>query len=175
MTSIFYQVFSSTLGEILVAGNSFAVTHVIRGNDKYLLTADFRLTYEDASPLDRGGYIRESCGAISDYLHSKATRIDVAVQLQGTDFQRKVWHEIRQIPYGKTATYSDLAEAIGMPDAFRAVANACGSNPVPLIIPCHRVVHKNGDGLGFAWGPEAKQFLLNLEREHVAAPADHAS
>lgn len=168
--ALVYQIFTSPLGEILVAGSGFAVTRVMKGDDKHQLSADFRLQHEDASPVDKSGYIREACSAIAAYLNGKTTRIDVAVQVGGTEFQRKVWHELRQIPYGKTMSYSAIAEAIDAPDAFRAVANACGDNPVPLIIPCHRVVHKSGNAVGFGWGADAKHYLLELEqRQHAGA------
>ncbi len=169
-----YQIFTSPIGAILVAGSGFAVTQVRRGNDRHKLAADFQLEHEYASPLDRSGYIREACAAIAAFLNGDTNRIDVAIQVDGTDFQRKVWHALRQIPYGKTVSYSDIADTIGSPDAFRAVANACGHNPVPLIIPCHRVIHKSGDFNGFGWGPDAKRFLLELEWEHTLATGEYA-
>jgi AraC family transcriptional regulator of adaptative response/methylated-DNA-[protein]-cysteine methyltransferase len=167
-----YQIFSSPIGEILVAGNAFAITQVKHGTDKSLLAAEFRMENEDASVFDSTGYVKDACKVISDYLHGKVHHIDVAVQLDGTEFQRKVWHAISQIPYGSTSNYSAIAESLGMPEAFRAVANACGDNPVPLIIPCHRVVHKSGEMSGFAWGIEAKKYLLNMEKEALASFAE---
>jgi AraC family transcriptional regulator of adaptative response/methylated-DNA-[protein]-cysteine methyltransferase len=170
-----YQIFTSPIGEILVAGNGFAISHVRHGDDRERLAADFQREHEHASALDRAGYVRNACGAIADFLNGETTRIDVAVQLDGTEFQRKVWHELRQIPYGKTVSYSEVAQAIGVPGAFRAVANACGNNPVPLIIPCHRVIHKSGDMSGFAWGKDAKRFLLELEWEYVTSVDDYVA
>lgn len=170
-----YQIFSSPLGEILVAGSSFAISYVKRGNDRNQLANDFLLEHQYATPLDRSGYVREACAAIAGFLTGQTTRIDIAVQVDGTEFQRKVWHELRQIPYGKTASYSDVAETIGAPGAFRAVANACGDNPVPLIVPCHRVIHKNGDMSGFGWGVDAKRFLLELEWERVTSVDDYVA
>jgi AraC family transcriptional regulator of adaptative response/methylated-DNA-[protein]-cysteine methyltransferase len=164
-----YQIFSSPLGEILVAGSGFAVSHVLKGADRNQLVAEFHLDHEGASPIDNSGYIREACDRIAAYLNCESQRIDVAIQVDGTDFERKVWHALRQIPYGATASYSEIAQAVGAPDAFRAVANACASNPVPLIIPCHRAVHKSGTHVGFGWGKEAKEFLLALERQHAHA------
>jgi AraC family transcriptional regulator of adaptative response/methylated-DNA-[protein]-cysteine methyltransferase len=166
-----FQIFSSPIGEILVAGTGYAVTDVKHGTDKNQLAADFRLEHDYASPFDRSGYIREACWVIAAYLSGKTQRIDLAIQTDGTEFERKVWHELRQIPYGKTVSYSAVAEAIGSKDAFRAVANACGDNPVPLIIPCHRVIHKNGDMHGFGWGKDTKKFLLDLEREQAVSLA----
>jgi AraC family transcriptional regulator of adaptative response/methylated-DNA-[protein]-cysteine methyltransferase len=164
-----YQVFSSPIGEILVAGNAFAVTHVKWGKDKATLASNFMFAHTDVNSFDKTGYLREASSAILDFIRGKSSRIDVTIQTGGTDFQRKVWQKLREIPYGKTANYSAIAEAIDAPDAFRAVANACGDNPVPLIIPCHRVIHKNGDAGGFAWGNEVKQFLLTMEKERVGA------
>jgi len=160
-----FQIFASPIGEILVAGTGYCVMHVMRGDDKHRLAADFRLEYDEATPLDRSGYIREGCTSIAAYLRGAIRNIDLAFQTGGTDFQRKVWHELRLIPYGETRTYGDIAKAIGEPEAFRAVANACGKNPVPLIVPCHRAVHKDSDMSGFSWGAEAKQFLLDLEQK----------
>ena len=82
----------------------------------------------------------------------------------GTPFQRRVWQEIAAIPYGETITYSELAERAGRPAAIRAAASACGANPIPLLIPCHRVVGKHGSPGGFAWGLTYKKELLALEQ-----------
>lgn len=167
-----YQIFSSPIGEILVAGTGFSVTQIKCGEDRHLLASEFRLDHEYASPLDKSGYLREACGAIMAFLKGESARIDVTIQADGTEFQRKVWHTLRQIPYGRTASYSDIANIIGAPDAFRAVAGACSHNPVPLVIPCHRIIHKSGDFTGFAWGENAKRYLLELEWEHTMATGD---
>ena len=166
-----YQIFSSPLGEILVAGTEFAVTYVQLGSDKTLLGAEFIMEHENASSFGRTDYIKEASASISAYLQGKSQRIDIAFQADGTEFQRKVWQAIRQIPFGKTVDYTALAEAIDSPDAVRAVANACGANPMPLVIPCHRVIQKDGSPGGFAWGSQAKRFLLELEKEYAGAPA----
>lgn len=93
----------------------------------------------------------------------KSKRISKFKIPQGSPFQQKVWQEIAKIPYGKTKTYKELAQALGMPKAYRAVANACGANPLPLLIPCHRVVGSQGLG-GFSAGVELKQSLLQSEK-----------
>ena len=82
---------------------------------------------------------------------------------EGTDFQERVWAKLLEIPYGKTLSYSEVAEAIGRPKAVRAVGTACRSNPIPILIPCHRVVGKNGRLTGYAGGIENKKKLLELE------------
>lgn len=82
---------------------------------------------------------------------------------KGTKFQQKVWREIAKIPYGKTKTYKDIAEAIGHPRAYRAVGQACNRNPVPIIIPCHRVINSNGSLGGYSRGKQLKNTLLKKE------------
>lgn len=87
---------------------------------------------------------------------------DIPLDVEGTEFQRRVWDELRQIPYGKTRTYGEIAVILGEPGAARAVGSACGKNPILLAIPCHRVVGASGLG-GFALGLDIKKKLLNLE------------
>lgn len=92
-----------------------------------------------------------------------------ALDLRGTPFQQAVWKALKSIPRGEVRTYSDIARAIGKPDAVRAVANACGSNPVSLLVPCHRVVRTGGGLGGYAWGIDLKEELLAREKLKVAA------
>lgn len=162
-----YQIFSSAMGEILVGGNSFAVTHIMHGDNRTILSARFLLEQGHVGMMEDTSTIERACVAIANYLNGKSTDIDIAIAPKGTVFQRSVWQAIQKIPYGHTASYTDIARSIGAPHAFRAVAHACAENPIPLIIPCHRVIHKNGDVSGFAWGIEAKRYLLNLEKERV--------
>jgi len=89
------------------------------------------------------------------------------VDLHGTTFQRSVWRALLRIPFGKTASYRDIAQAIGSPKAVRAVAGACGANPVALVIPCHRIVHRDGSISGYRWGVDRKRKLLSLEARHA--------
>ncbi len=85
---------------------------------------------------------------------------------KGTAFQKAVWRELQKIPYGETRSYEDIAVAIGNQKAVRAIGQANGRNPIMIVVPCHRVIRKNGDISGFACGVEAKRYLLNLEREN---------
>ncbi|WP_393971485.1 methylated-DNA--[protein]-cysteine S-methyltransferase [Oxyplasma meridianum] len=89
---------------------------------------------------------------------------DFTFDIHGTEFQMKVWDAISKIPYGSTMTYSQIAEKIGRPKAVRSVANACGKNPVPIIIPCHRVIRKSGDLGGYGLGIHVKKQLLDHEK-----------
>ncbi|MGV8168676.1 MAG: methylated-DNA--[protein]-cysteine S-methyltransferase [Candidatus Nanoarchaeia archaeon] len=101
---------------------------------------------------------------INEYISGKRKKFDVKLKFSGTHFQEKVWKEMQKIPYGKTLSYGELAARIGKPKAYRAVANACGKNPLPIIIPCHRVVASDGLG-GYSAGIEIKKKLLLIEKK----------
>ena len=100
---------------------------------------------------------------LDEYFFEGRKKFDIAFKISPTNFRLKVYQEMQKIPYGKSITYSDLAGKVGNPKAFRAVGTACGKNPLPLIIPCHRVKAQSGLG-GFTGGLDIKRFLLNLER-----------
>ncbi len=102
---------------------------------------------------------------ISEYLNGKRKAFDFPIAPKGTDFQRKVWSALREIPYGETKTYGEIAADIGSPKAARAVGNACNKNPLLLAVPCHRVLGANGSLTGFAAGIEVKERLLLLEKK----------
>ena len=102
---------------------------------------------------------------VNKYFNGSAKNFGLRYKLVGTDFQKSVWREIKNIPYGETRTYSEIAESIGQPKSFRAVANACGQNKLAIIIPCHRVVGKNNNG-GYEWGIHIKEQLLEIESEN---------
>ena len=104
---------------------------------------------------------------LNEYFAGRRRRFSVPLSIIGTDFQKKVWRALEEIPYGKTASYQEIASAAGNPKACRAVGMANHVNPVPIIVPCHRVVGKSGRLTGYAGGLAIKEFLLNLEREHA--------
>ena len=101
------------------------------------------------------------------HLSGHKPHLDLPTDVQATAFQRRVWEELRHIPYGTTRTYTQVARAIGKPAAVRAVARACATNPVSVVVPCHRVVRQDGNLAGYRWGISRKQALL----EHEAAAA----
>ena len=107
------------------------------------------------------------CDAVAaqlrEYFSGERTAFDVELAPRGTSFQLAVWEALREIPYGETITYAELARRIGRPSAVRAVGAANGANPIPLIVPCHRVIGSNGTLTGYGGGIERKQFLLALE------------
>ncbi|MBI2183427.1 MAG: methylated-DNA--[protein]-cysteine S-methyltransferase [Thaumarchaeota archaeon] len=100
---------------------------------------------------------------VSRYLQGEKTSFTGPIDLRGTPFQLKVWRHLQSIPYGKAETYREVAQAIGTPNAYRAVGNACGANPVPLMVPCHRVLASGNKIGGYGLGPEVKKKLLEIE------------
>lgn len=108
--------------------------------------------------------LKQTLKQLQDYLDGRATRFSVPIRTNGTDFQQRVWEEIALIPYGETITYSELARRAGKPEAIRAVGTATGKNRIGVIIPCHRVVGKNGSFGGYAGGLHRKHRLLELEQ-----------
>ena len=100
-----------------------------------------------------------------DYLEGRRITIEMPIDLYGTDFQMRVWEQLKAIPYGETVSYAEIAQRLGKPTAVRAVGGAIGANPVLFIIPCHRVIAKNGKLTGFRAGLSMKESLLRLERD----------
>lgn len=103
---------------------------------------------------------------ISEYLNGKRKAFDFPIAPKGTDFQKKVWSALREIPYGKTKTYGEIAAYIEKPQAARAVGNACNKNPLLIAVPCHRILGADGSLTGFAAGTQTKRYLLELERKN---------
>ncbi len=103
---------------------------------------------------------------LDEYFAGERTEFDLPLRLRGTEFQLAVLEELKKIPYGETASYRDVAERIGRPRAMRAVGAANGRNPIPIIVPCHRVIGAGGDLTGFGGGLDTKEALLRLEAEH---------
>lgn len=112
---------------------------------------------------ERTGYFAEVVKQLNEYFAGKRVKFELNISPNGTEFQKKVWTELLKIPYGKTKSYQEIAEAISNPNAQRAVGSACNKNPILLLIPCHRVISKTGKLTGFACGIDRKEQLLNLE------------
>lgn len=105
---------------------------------------------------------------LQEYFAGKRKRFDLPLDPHGTPFQRRVWNALSEIPYGETRSYRQIAEAIGNPGAQRAVGSANNKNPLPIVIPCHRVIGANGKPVGYGGGLKTKEFLLDLERKACA-------
>ncbi len=109
-------------------------------------------------------------GQLREYFRGVRKNFDFPLSYSGTDFQKKVWAEIMKIPYGKTISYSELAYRAASPSAIRAVGTACGKNKLLIVVPCHRVIGKNGNITGYAAGLEVKQKLIELENKVISCP-----
>jgi len=163
-----YAVVGCAHGRLLVAATGRGLCAVRLGDsDEELegaLLAEFRAAeiHKDAAALD------EWVGAILRHLGGQQTSLDLPLDVRATAFQRRVWEELRRIPYGGTRSYGDIARAIGQPTATRAVARACAANPVALVTPCHRVVREDGSLGGYRWGLERKRALLAGEQGEAA-------
>ena len=134
---------------------------VLEGDDRRLTRLGFG---SPAAPAGDAKAIAAAAIQLEQYFAGERTEFDLDVELEGTPFERRVWDEVRAIPYGETATYAEIAERIGRPSACRAVGRANGRNPVALIVPCHRVIGSTGALTGYGGGLDRKRTLLELER-----------
>src|SRR5204862_518357 len=142
------------------------VCRVMLGDSAAKLEADLRGECDAAHVReDQSGKLEGYVEAILSYLDGTEPHLDLPLDIRATAFQRRVWQELRQIPFGETRTYAEVAKAIGQPQATRAVARACATNPTALVIPCHRVVRGDGELGGYRWGAERKKALLEKERD----------
>lgn len=112
---------------------------------------------------DRSEALMGACAEISEYFEGKRQSFSFPINTQGTEFQEKVWEKLKEVPFGQSTTYGELAQKIGHPSSARAVGNAVGKNPLLIVIPCHRVCRGNGKLGGFSAGTERKKALLKLE------------
>ena len=158
-----FTTFRSPLGAVLVAATDRGVCSLRLGANAPALEAALRAEFSAAviTRDDRG--LRDYARRIARYLAGNKSAIDLPLDIRATAFQRKVWQLLCAIPYGTTRSYSDIARRAGKPSAVRAVARAIASNPVALLIPCHRAIRKNGDLAGYRWGVERKAALLARE------------
>ena len=162
---IAYATVLTSLGRLLVAASERGVCRVALGDDPAALEADLLAEFPAARVVkDKSGVLHGWVSSILAYLDGREPDLDLPLDIRATAFQRRVWQELQRIPFGKTRTYADVARRIGRPTATRAVARACATNPVALVIPCHRVVRGNGELGGYRWGVERKEMLLERER-----------
>ncbi len=160
-----YTITDCDLGKLLVARTAKGVCAVTFGDDEKTLTENLFKEYSNAEIEQNNASLQDYVEAILANLDGKKKVFDLPLDLQATVFQMRVWEVLRKIPYGETVSYSDVAETLGNKNAVRAVATACASNRVALVIPCHRVVGKSGNLSGYRWGVERKKKILEREKE----------
>jgi methylated-DNA-[protein]-cysteine S-methyltransferase len=135
----------------------------LEGDDNFLTRLGFG---SPDSPQGDARAVGAAAIQLEQYFAGERTEFDLDVDLQGTPFERRVWAEVRAIPFGETATYAEIARRVGSPSACRAVGRANGRNPIAVIVPCHRVVGSDGSLTGYAGGIEMKRALLDLEHRY---------
>lgn len=167
--TIHYAIADSPLGRLLVAATGRGISALYLSDSDEVLCDALRQEYPRAAlipdPDGRGnpGSLGTWVKRIVEHLRGREPHLDLPTDVRATAFQRRVWEELRKIPYGATRTYSEVARAIGQPSAIRAVAHACASNPTAVVVPCHRVVGKDGKLAGYRWGISRKKTLLEIE------------
>ncbi len=161
-----YTIVNSPLGRLLVAATMKGICSVCLGDDDAVLEAALRGEYS-AATIQRDDAELSEVNALLRHLNGQQPDLDLPLDVRATAFQWRVWQELRAIPYGSTRSYSEIAQAIGQPQARRAVARACATNPAAIVIPCHRVVRGDGDPGGYRWGIERKRRLLAQEQEQT--------
>src|SRR6266496_299692 len=160
MNSTYYTQIESPLGPLLLAGDEsgLRLIHFVNGRHS---------AKPDPAWIDNPGQLREPVRQLRVYFAGELKEFDLPLAPDGTPFQQKVWRELCKIPYGETISYGELARRIDNPNASRAVGLANGSNPIPIIIPCHRVIGSNGKLTGYGGGLPIKEKLLALEKRQL--------
>jgi AraC family transcriptional regulator of adaptative response/methylated-DNA-[protein]-cysteine methyltransferase len=162
-TEVYFAVGECSLGSILVAQTRKGVCSILIGDDPARLVRDLQDRFPHANLVGAKTGYEQLVARVVGLIDEPGRGLDLPMDIRGTAFQRRVWTALRQIRPGSTATYSDIARKIGMPGAARAVAQACGANPLAVAIPCHRVVRRDGSLSGYRWGVERKRALLAKE------------
>jgi AraC family transcriptional regulator of adaptative response/methylated-DNA-[protein]-cysteine methyltransferase len=158
-----YAIADSPLGRLLVAATDKGVCSVRLGDSDEALTNELQREFFAAEILLDENRLRPALAAVVDHLNDKTPRIDLPLDIRATAFQRQVWEQLQKIPAGETYSYTEVAKGIGQEKAVRAVARACASNPVALVIPCHRVIREDKSLGGYRWGLDRKKKLLERE------------
>jgi AraC family transcriptional regulator of adaptative response/methylated-DNA-[protein]-cysteine methyltransferase len=159
-----FTIAKSPLGKVLVAATERGVSAVYLGDAESAMMAELRKEYPRAEIAPAADSFRRWVSEIVERIEGRQPRMELPLDLQATAFQRRVWQELQRIPRGRTRTYSQVARSLGQPKAVRAVARACATNPVSVVVPCHRVIREDGTLAGYRWGLSRKEQLLAQER-----------
>jgi AraC family transcriptional regulator of adaptative response/methylated-DNA-[protein]-cysteine methyltransferase len=162
-TRIAFAVVPCALGRVLVAATERGICRISLGDDPHALERGLRAEFPGATIAPDDAALRSWVAEITAHLDGRQPELALPLDVRATAFQRRVWEALRKIPYGSTRSYAAVARAIGKPTAVRAVARACATNPVAIVIPCHRVVREDGALGGYRWGIERKRALLKRE------------
>lgn len=158
-----YAVGASAMGKVLIAATERGLCSVILGDSETQLVRDLRAQFPRAK-IEPEPLLAPHLDEVLSQFTEHPAALDLPLDLRATAFQMRVWEELRRIPRGETRTYAELARSLENPKAYRAVARACATNPVAVVIPCHRVIGSDGKLTGYRWGEERKKKLLDLEK-----------
>ena len=162
-TDIRFAVGECSLGSILVARSERGICAILLGDDAGVLVRDLQDRFPRANLIGGDAEFERLVAQVIGFVEAPAAGLSLPLDVRGTAFQQRVWQALRKIPAGATASYTDIAKAIGAPGSVRAVAQACGANALAVAIPCHRVVRHDGGLSGYKWGIERKRALLERE------------
>ena len=163
-TTIRFAASECSLGSVLVGSTGKGVCAIFLGDEADALAQELQHRFPKARLVGGDADFERIVSQVIGLVEAPQIGLDLPLDVQGTAFQQRVWQALRDIPPGRTASYTDIAGRIGMPKAVRAVAQACGANPLAVAIPCHRVVRRDGQLSGYRWGVERKRSLLQRER-----------
>lgn len=166
-----YALTDSPVGRVLLAATDRGLCYLSLGDTVKGLEADLRAAFPGAAVRRADDELKEWAERVRRHLAGELPDPAVPLDARGTAFQRRVWDALVAIPYGETRSYKQVAEAIGAPTAARAVARACATNPVGVLVPCHRVIGSDGKLTGYAGGLPRKEQLLARERAHAPRAA----
>jgi AraC family transcriptional regulator of adaptative response/methylated-DNA-[protein]-cysteine methyltransferase len=152
-----------SLGAILVAASEKGVCAIFLGDDPEALLRDLERRFPKARLIGGDRQFEKIAAKVVGLVEAPGRSVDLPLDIRGTVFQHQVWEALRAIPVGATASYAEIADRIGNPKAVRAVARACGANPIAVAVPCHRVVRTDGSLSGYHWGLARKRALLDRE------------
>jgi methylated-DNA-[protein]-cysteine S-methyltransferase len=158
-----YCILKQPLGDLLLVANETELIGLYFDRHSRFPTGRSGWKLDPQHPV-----LREARKQLDEYFVGKRTRFSLPLHFRGTEFQERVWREIWRIPYGQTISYGELARRAGKPRAIRAAGMNTGKNPLGIVIPCHRVIGKDGSITGFAGGLEWKRHLLNLEKQRAS-------
>ena len=161
LKAVYYTTYESPVGPLLLAGDTQALRAVSFDSSKHATSP------QPGWKQNRVAFA-EVIRQLQAYFRGELKEFDLPLAMEGTDFQLRVWNALRAIPYGETISYAQLADRIGNPKAVRAVGLANGSNPIPIIVPCHRVIGSDGSLTGFGGGLATKKMLLELESKQLS-------
>ncbi|MBV8587485.1 MAG: methylated-DNA--[protein]-cysteine S-methyltransferase, partial [Verrucomicrobia bacterium] len=162
--TIRFAIGECSLGSILVASSEKGVCAILMGNDPDALARNLQDLFPKANLVAGDETYEKLVAKVVGFIEAPRIGLNLPLDIRGTAFQQRVWKELQRISSGMTATYSEVANRIGLPNSARAVAQACGANKLAVAVPCHRVIRKTGDLAGYRWGVDRKQALLTRER-----------